>query len=275
MKLKIIILCNSLRGGGAEKVAAETFSILKKSSNLAVLVACCDNNSDIKLRKSKEKNIFTSFFNFINFWIFLKSLIKEQPDVIHIHNYVTDLTFSVLFSIRLYRLFYPVRVIQTLHDHHLTCPNSSLYNDNRNLRCMDCINSSKFNIVKNRCYQGSLLKSLFKYFRFFFIRIFASNRKVIDLFLCPSQFIQDIVIKDGISRSRTSILRNPISELFTESSCPNKIKPKASNVNMLFLGRLVKIKSVETTTPSNTQSAEAALHRSGKMLISAPEYLTL
>lgn len=248
--MKIIILCNSLSGGGAEKVAADTVSILKKQSNFSIQVASSDASADIVLKKSKGSNILRAFFNFSNMFLFFSALKKEKPNVIHIHNYLTELTVSVLLSIWIYKLIFnkEVRVVQTLHDHHITCPNSSLYDDNNKKKCMLCINGNKLNIIKNKCYQSSRFKSLFKYLRFECLKQLTRNFNIIDIFLCPSEFIRNILIRDGIPLKRTKIVRNPIQDVFFEASIleANNKHRAGSKINIIYLGRLVKIKSIET-----------------------------
>lgn len=245
--MKIIILCNSLSGGGAEKVASDTVSILKKLTQYNIKVASSDLSADIPLKKSKSNNFFKAFFNFSNFFVFFKALKVEKPDVIHIHNFLTELTISVLVSIWFYKLFYDkkIRVVQTLHDHHLTCPNSSLYDDHHQVRCVSCINGSKVNIIKNKCYQASRLKSVFKYLRFSLLKALTRYCNIIDVFLCPSEFIRDMLLKDGVAQNRTEIVRNPIQDVFFKSDLiqDNNL---SSKVNIIYLGRLVKIKSIET-----------------------------
>lgn len=244
--MKIILVCNSLIGGGAEKVASDTLSILRRNSNVDVLVASSDSESDIKLSSYKSKSIILTFFNFKNFYILLKSLVREKPDAVHIHNYLSDLTSSVVFSVFVYKIFRKLRVIQTLHDHHLTCPNSSLFNDSISTRCMDCIGGSKANILKNKCYKGSFSKSLFKYLRFSFFSSIVRHTSVIDLFLCPSEFIQAVLVKDGFRLEKTKVVKNPLSPALLPYDFIAETENRKRAINIIYLGRLVEIKSIDT-----------------------------
>jgi len=241
--ITILLVSNSFSGGGAEQVAFQTYKMLDKREDINLLTASCDDESSLVLSNSKVSNYLINLFNFKNFFIFINFLIKNKPDVIHIHNYLSNISISIILSIKFYKLFNRLRVFQTLHDHHVVCPNSSLYDDHAKNRCKECVGNTKFRVITKRCYKNSMIGSIFKYIRHFLLTKVFRIKNVIDVFLCPSLFIADILREDGYSSDKLVIVRNPISSDFLIN---NTILVNGDNSNdLLFLGRLERIKGVD------------------------------
>ncbi|MEZ8544022.1 glycosyltransferase [Vibrio splendidus] len=252
---KILILCDEFEGGGAEKVAFDTYKMLAKDSTISVFSSYSSKNADFPLDDASKKNILSRLFDFQNLILLYKGLIKLKPDVIHVHNFSSKLTFSVLVSIILYRLKFNVLVVHTLHDHHLVCPNSSFYNVNENSRCTICVGRSKFNVIRNKCYNGRYLPSVIKFLRF---KCQSSLLKVcVSKFISPSKFVIDNSIGDGIGKDKLNLVYNPIDDIYFLD------RPKLNKSNdVLFIGRIVSIKGIDVLLDawSNQKFQDAVLH---------------
>ncbi|MCE9680059.1 glycosyltransferase [Shewanella sp. AS1] len=241
----VLIISNSFTGGGAEVVADETYKVIKKKY-INVKRCSADEFSDCTLIDAKE-NMFCAIFSIRNMITLLLYLLKIRPSIIHLHNFLPNLSPSILMSIAFYKFFFSVHVLQTIHDFHPVCPNSSLFNDFKGATCTKCVGRKKNTIIFDSCYKGSRLASSFKYIRYSVMRFFLFHRYVIDLFLCPSQFMLDKLSMDGISQKKLLLLKNPMSlpmglyNLNIDTQLNNAVDRN----DILFLGRLSKEKGID------------------------------
>lgn len=233
----ILLVSNSLSGGGAEIVAREHRNKLLQA-DYDVRVASSEPGSECQLLACKA-NIFSAIFGFRNFIRLLRYLFATKPKIVHCHNFLPELSPSVLLALNIYKKFRPVFICQTLHDFHPACPNSSLYRDSENTTCRACIGASKFQVVRKKCFRDSLPGSVFKYVRYMIFRYVLGHRKVVDLFLCPSEFMREVMMADGISSDRLIFLQNPLSFSHVSS-----FDPKMNGEGILYMGRLSKEKGV-------------------------------
>ena len=77
------------------------------------------------------------------------SLIKFEPDVVHIHNTFPLVTPSVLYACR----DASVPVVATLHNYKLGCASGTFFRDGR--VCHDCLGGSSLHALAHGCYRGS------------------------------------------------------------------------------------------------------------------------
>ena len=77
------------------------------------------------------------------------SLIKFEPDVVHIHNTFPLVTPSVLYACR----DASVPVVATLHNYKLGCASGTFFRDGR--VCHDCLGGSSLPALAHGCYRGS------------------------------------------------------------------------------------------------------------------------
>lgn len=246
---KILLINNRFKGGGAEKVFYNTIKILKTyKPEFKVYTASCDDvppeieeyiEEHLKLRASKN-NPINYIFNFSNFVRVYKFIFRHKFDIIHLHNFYGDISPSILLAIGVYkRKIEHCKIAQTLHDYSIVCPNSSLFGYQKNKVCEDCIGKRiKYSIILNRCYHGKLTVSLLKFIRTQIALSILRHESVVDKFITPSIFLAKKISEDGISPSKITLIRNPISY---------KIGIKDGNKKpiILFVGRLSPEKGVD------------------------------
>ncbi|MBC2843854.1 glycosyltransferase [Winogradskyella flava] len=114
-----------------------------------------------------------------------------QPDIVHIHNYNFQLTPSVLPEIKKRN----IPIVQTIHDSQMVCPYHRLFNFQRNQVCTKCIEGSFFNCIKDRCFDGSVLKSLVGSAESMLYHSLGYYEKHIDFYISPSQFLANLINK--------------------------------------------------------------------------------
>ncbi len=112
-----------------------------------------------------------------------------QPDIVHIHNYNFQLTPSILPEIKKRG----IKIVQTVHDSQMVCPYHRIYNFQRDEVCTKCVTGSFANCIKDRCFDGSLLKSTVGALESYFYHSFNYYEKYIDAYIAPSPFLASLL----------------------------------------------------------------------------------
>lgn len=163
---------------------------------------------------------------------FVKLLKDFAPDVVHLHNihsYISPVVAKLAKK-------QGCKVVWTMHDYKLACPSySCLYNGKP---CELCL-TNKMGVLKTRCMKGSLVASLLAYLeaRYWNLKKLV---KYTDTFICPSEFMGQMMIKTGVPQNKIAVKNNPILE-----------QKQINNENNIsdyycYVGRLSQEKGVET-----------------------------
>lgn len=155
-----------------------------------------------------------------------------KPDVIHLNNIHTQLS-PVIAKIA---HEHGIRVVWTLHDTKLVCPCYTCMRDGH--WCEECFTDKKA-VIKHRCMPGGVIGSTIGYLE-------AKNwnkeklQEYTDLFLPPSQFMMDTVIRGGYNPKKFRVLCNFID---VEKVKNPSIEKKGYYV---YLGRVNEVKGIRT-----------------------------
>lgn len=162
------------------------------------------------------------------------------PDVIHLNNFTYQLTPSILYEIRSYekKTDRKVKIVATIHDPQLVCPNHMLINGATNKPCEQCLSGRFMPCTKGKCIHGSTVKSLLGTVESRLYRSLHTYR-MIDVILCPSHFIESKLRKNPDLNGRTVMVRNFIS--IAEPS-----KKKTDKKYVLYFGRYSEEKGIKT-----------------------------
>jgi glycosyltransferase involved in cell wall biosynthesis len=157
---------------------------------------------------------------------------KEKPDIAHLHNIYHQITPAIIIVLK----NAGIKVVLTLHDYKLICPSYSMLNNDT--ICNKCQGKYFWHATSQKCHNGSYLKGLLLSIEGYWHKWAGSYDKV-DLFLCPSRFIADLVSQYRVDERKIRIL-------------PNGIDVNAYNFSeqddgyALYFGRISKEKGVET-----------------------------
>lgn len=163
---------------------------------------------------------------------FTQLLDDFKPEVVHLNNIHTQLS-PIVAQLAHER---GIRVVWTLHDTKPVCP---CYTCMRNGKwCEECF-THPTSVIKHRCMPGSLPGAIIGY-----LELKKWNKRVLqectDLFLPPSKFMMDTLVKAGYSAEKFRVLCNFID-----------VK-KVANPSLqkedyyVYLGRVNEVKGVRT-----------------------------
>lgn len=173
---------------------------------------------------------------------FSRLLDEFRPDVIHLHNIHTQLS-PVIAKIAHKR---GVRVVWTLHDTKLVCPCYTCMRDGH--WCEECF-VDKSAVIKHRCMPGGIIGSAIGYLE---AKKWNKERlqEYTDLFLPPSQFMMDTVVRGGYDPEKLRVLCNFIDIEKVKDPCFEK------KDYYVYLGRVNEMKGIRTLC----KAAAADLH---------------
>lgn len=246
MFLKIVIIAQEFsHNGGAEKAAAEHYRILSSAKNDVALIG--DFSSlNLEIKGVLAKRIFTNYsdvnragvfgrvkiallglFNIalcLKIYIFIK---KFDPHVVHMHKVKQ---FSPLLYLVLKLVNKPVFV--TVHDHYLTCLNSTrVYGDGSFCKHNRCSFRTAY---QKKCVGNSKLMSIFGMLEFSLRRYVFFDNKVVREYVFPSNFLLS-----WTEKAKYNLSARVIPNFAQDVSCK---MTRGSYV--LFFGRLSEEKGV-------------------------------
>lgn len=160
---------------------------------------------------------------------FAKLLDKIKPDIIHAHNIYHQLSPSILKEARKRN----IPVVMTLHDYKLICPNYLLFCKGKH--CQKCLKGNYFHCLLNNCYESFFKSALATTESIIHNKILKSYQKGVKLFVAPSQYLKNLMLKAGFKDEKIIVLNNPAPE--TENN--------SEGSRLLYFGRLSKEKGVD------------------------------
>lgn len=161
---------------------------------------------------------------------FAKLLDDFKPDVVHLHNIHTQLS-PIIAEIAHKK---GIRVVWTLHDTKLVCPCYTCMRDG--YWCEECFHD-KTAVIKHRCMPGGVIGSTIGYLE---AKKWTKEKlqEYTDLFLPPSQFMMDTVVRGGYNPKKFRVLCNFIDVEKVKNPCFEK------KDYYVYLGRVNEVKGI-------------------------------
>lgn len=171
--------------------------------------------SHISFRSWENDNKLLGACNYIyskyNAKVLEDFLLKNKIDIIHLHNIFSALSPSIFVVLRKLKFIQNFKVVQTVHDYHLICPNANLFNYKSNRICKSCVGKKlKYHIIFKNCDRRGWIFSVVKGVRNFISNNIINYENIIDKFITPSNFLKNELIEDGIDKEKLVLIRNPI-----------------------------------------------------------------
>lgn len=166
----------------------------------------------------------------------LSRLIKEtKPDIAHIHSICYQLTSSVLFVLKEYK----IPIIQTAHEYKHICPNQRLLNSYTQNKCEACKGGKYYMSVVNRCIKGSVSQSFVGFAEAYLNDFLKAREKCINTIITPSLFLKRKLIEFSINKTNITNIPNFI--------VTNDYVPSYSFSNyIVYFGHLSEMKGIRT-----------------------------
>lgn len=156
---------------------------------------------------------------------------ETRPDIVHFHNIYGRLTTSILSVARSRRL----PAVLTVHDYKLVCPSYLMLRDGR--PCTACLDGGFYRCALHRCHKQSLATSAVSTAEAYFAR-FADRYGAISAFLCPSRFMEILLMRFGVDVNQVMYHPNAVD--------PSGYTPRFAGDYVLYAGRLSREKGLPT-----------------------------
>ncbi|MEE9552859.1 MAG: glycosyltransferase family 4 protein [candidate division Zixibacteria bacterium] len=172
-------------------------------------------------------------------------IIDHKPDIVHLNNIHHQLTPSILEP----AVKQNIPIVWTLHDYILTCPNHN------HLRsgsiCTKCAGGNNAHALIHRCKKRSFGASLLAALE----STYYSPEKLsnmVNKFICPSRFMADFLIDNGLPPGRVTNIPNFLPSIKTEDR---------GHDYFLYFGRLSGEKGIDILLEA------MSLLKKGKLII--------
>ncbi len=142
----------------------------------------------------------------------MRYILKEiKPDIIHIHNVISEMSSSVIHVLRKLKSKYGYKIIHTLHDFFLGCPNYYLYNFRTHRVCYKCIGKKvKSPIFFSNCEKRGLAYAIMKGLNSIIYNNIVRYKDAIDIFITPSEVLKRGMVREGIPPEKIKVIPNPV-----------------------------------------------------------------
>jgi glycosyltransferase involved in cell wall biosynthesis len=192
----------------------------------------------VNVNQFSLKNIVKSFYNYDAVRRLKRLIAAEKPDIAHLHNIANHLSPAIIGV--LYKN--KIKIVQTLHDYKLICPNRQLFS--RNEICFQCCGQKFYHCLTRKCIQNSYAKSFLGMLEAYCHSKFLKTNEMIDLFIAPSQYMKDVCLRFGIREEKIQVMPNFITDDFL-NPLPEESADKNKDDYFLYFGRLSKEKGVD------------------------------
>lgn len=171
-----------------------------------------------------------------------KALAENDIKIAHLHNIHHYVTPAIIWRLKKAG----VKVIWSLHDYKIICP-ESLFISNGKI-CEKCITGNFFHCALNKCKKNSLSASVLATAEAYFYHKSGIYRKV-DAYLCPSEFLKNKFSSFGFNESRLHVSNLcydiPLIDRFIREYQNSNAAGMQENY-ILYVGRIENVKGIRT-----------------------------
>jgi glycosyltransferase involved in cell wall biosynthesis len=162
---------------------------------------------------------------------FAKLLLREKPQLVHIHNtffMASPSIYSVCLEAR-------IPVVQTLHNYRLLCPAATFFRNGR--ACTECVDHSLWRGVRHSCYRDSRMATATVAFMLATHRRRHTWTQMVDSYIALTNFARQQFVRGGLPANK--ILVKP------HFVYPDPGPRSGAGEYALFVGRLSQEKGVQ------------------------------
>ncbi len=162
-------------------------------------------------------------------------ILKEKPDLIHLHIFQHQMSPSILDVAKKYN----IPTVYTAHDLKMICLNYKMMHHGK--VCEDCKDGHYYHCAQNCCVKGSFSKSCINVVEGY-LHKWRKSYDAIDIIITPSAFYKKKFEEFGVATDRIVHIPN-----FLDRDKPNVNFVENSKNYYLYFGRLSEEKGVLTT----------------------------
>ncbi|SNR36953.1 glycosyltransferase family 4 protein [Lutibacter flavus] len=231
--MKILLIHNKYgKFSGEEAVVDAQIKLLKTNGHKVITYFRSSEELEV-MPNAKIKAFFTAFYNPRSIRDTKDLLVKENPDIVHIHNMYPLISPAILPVIK--KMGIPI--VMTVHNYRLLCPNGLFFN--KGSICEKCTGLGKeINCITNNC-EGSIFKSTGYALRNFWARKKEYYLNNVDLFLCLTEFQKKKLVANGFAKENCEVLPN-----FYNKEIKNLDYNMAERNYVAFAGRISPEKGI-------------------------------
>ena len=187
--------------GGAETVFFNTIHLLEKHGHTVIPFALKNKKNEPSPYESYfvdypelSESSLTDKIKYASAFIYNrevakrleKLIIKEKPDIAHIHLMFNSLSVSILPVLRKHH----IPTVMSVHDYRLICP-AYTFTDGKGNVCERCEKGNYYNCLIHKCSKGNFFNSLMLCADSYFRTIFYPPTDYIDRFIFVSEFARE------------------------------------------------------------------------------------
>ena len=179
--MKILVVHNFHRKGSASgdyQVFKRETALLEAHGNEIVTYTVSNDEFDNSNVLGKMGKTFGMLWSFQKYVELKKLILREKPDIVHVHTFFPLLSPSILYAAKRENL----PVVATIHDTRFVCPCATSLRNGK--LCNECGDGHYFRMCQNKCFKDSRLQSFIVAFIFKYHRIRRSFYNQIDKYIC-------------------------------------------------------------------------------------------
>ena len=199
----------------------------------------------------KIKGTFRMFYSLEAKTKMRKMLLDFAPDVVHVHNIYHQISPSILGEIKKQN----IPIVMTVHDYKLICPDYLL----RDWEALGKYRYLKFILGKK--FKNSYPKSLLVVLEFLWHKQWKIYTKNIDLYICPSLFLKNKLVANGIPEQKIVVLPH----FFLPAEKNSNAEDKTDEKYALYFGKIAEDKNISELLEIFEKNRNIKLYLAGEL----------
>lgn len=232
--MKVMVIHNTYKIKGGEDSVFQNEVDLIRSYNNDVVIYTVDNDL-IETFTDKLKTLFGVIYSLTHYKKIRAILQKEQPDVVHVHNYFPQISPAVFYACGAEA----IPVIHTLHNFRAICPTALLMHDG--IITEKSITKGPWWAISKKVYKESFIGTFALSCMIALHKTTGTWQKSVDGFICLTEFAKTLYERAGWPTNKLFIKPNFLVDAPLVTS-PVDIPADGYAV---FVGRLCKEKGID------------------------------
>lgn len=240
--VKILVIHNFHRKGSAsgdDQVFKSEKKLLESNGHEVITYTVSNDSFDNLGIYGKLLATFGMLWSFGNYKAVKSLILKEQPDLVHVHTFFPLLSPSILYAAK----SCGKKVVATLHDTRFVCPCATSLRGKE--LCNKCGDGFYFRMCKYNCFKNSKFQSFIIAGIFTFHRILKTFYKKIDHYICLNDNQIELLAKIGFDKNKISKKYNFVQHIELPNNIDKKFSENLPERYVVFYGRIGEEKGIQ------------------------------